>query len=111
MTGLSIPSGMDITEGMNATIQVQTNGDPDGGLYNCADITFSASVATPASDVCKNGTGVTATTSTITTSPNLTSSSTTSSSSGATTSSAGGSVNAGVGGFVLAAGAVAALVL
>lgn len=26
-------AGMNITEGMNATIQVVTNGDPNGGLY------------------------------------------------------------------------------
>jgi len=31
---LQFPSGMNITEGMNATIQVITNGDPSGGLYN-----------------------------------------------------------------------------
>lgn len=112
MTGFSLPQGMNITEGMNATIQVQTNGDPDGGLYNCADITFSGSAAGPASGVCVNGTGVSATTSTVTTSPNLTSSSTTSSSSSATTSkSAAAPINAGIGGFVLAAGAAFALVL
>lgn len=40
MTGFSVPEGLNITEGTNATIQVQSNGDPDGGLYNCADITF-----------------------------------------------------------------------
>jgi len=28
------PNGMNISEGMNATIQVVTNGDPTGGLYN-----------------------------------------------------------------------------
>lgn len=40
MTGIEIPgTGL---EGMNATIQVVTNGDPDGGLYNCADVTLSA---------------------------------------------------------------------
>jgi len=31
MTGFSVPSGM-ATDGMNATIQVVTNGDPAGGL-------------------------------------------------------------------------------
>jgi hypothetical protein len=30
---------------MQATIQVVTNGDPDGGLYNCADVTLSARYA------------------------------------------------------------------
>ena len=111
MTGFFLPSGLNITDGMNATIQVQTNGDPDGGLYNCADITFSASVAGPDSGVCVNGTGVSAMTSTVTTSPNLTSSSTTSSSSSTTSKSAAVGINAGAGGFVLAAAAAFALVL
>jgi hypothetical protein len=31
---LTFPPGMRITEGTNATIQVITNGDPSGGLYN-----------------------------------------------------------------------------
>ena len=31
---LSIPTEMGITDGMEATIQVVTNGDPNGGLYN-----------------------------------------------------------------------------
>jgi hypothetical protein len=30
---LTIPSSLNITEGTNATIQVLTNGDPNGGLY------------------------------------------------------------------------------
>jgi len=29
-----IPASLNITSGMNATLQVITNGDPDGGLYN-----------------------------------------------------------------------------
>lgn len=29
-----VPPGMDVKDGMNATIQVITNGDPQGGLYN-----------------------------------------------------------------------------
>ena len=95
MTDLNIPSGMSITEGMNATIQVVTNGDPDGGLYNCADITFSAG-AEPASGVCVNGTGVTASTATISGSPNVTSASTT------TSSGAAMAVAANVGGLAMA---------
>lgn len=31
---LQFPEGLNITDGMNATIQVVTNGDPAGGLYN-----------------------------------------------------------------------------
>jgi hypothetical protein len=59
MTGFSVPSGLNITDGTLATIQVVTNGDPDGGLYNCADITFSSSAPAPASGVCTNQTGLT----------------------------------------------------
>jgi hypothetical protein len=104
MTGLNIPSGMSITEGMNATIQVVTNGDPDGGLYNCADITFSAGAA-PASGVCVNGTGVTASTATISGSPNVTSASTTTSSGAAASTTKAGAamaLAANVGGLAMA---------
>jgi hypothetical protein len=104
---------MGTTEGMNATIQVVTNGDPDGGLYNCADITFSAGAA-PASGVCTNGTGVTASTATISGSPNVTSSTTTTSSGGAATTtkaSAAMAVVVNAGGLVMAAVAALAAVL
>ncbi|GAB1217365.1 hypothetical protein ATERTT37_006604 [Aspergillus terreus] len=52
--------GTNLTEGMNATLQVQSNGDPSGGLYSCADIQFSASATSSEPSSCKNGTGVTA---------------------------------------------------
>jgi hypothetical protein len=42
MTGFSVLVVMSITDGMIATTQVVTNGGPNGGLYNCADITFPA---------------------------------------------------------------------
>lgn len=38
MNGMSGMSGMTSMEGMNATIQVITNGDPSGGLYNVRPI-------------------------------------------------------------------------
>ncbi|KAK6007614.1 hypothetical protein QM012_004428 [Aureobasidium pullulans] len=59
---LQFPAGLNITDGMNATIQVVTNGDPNGGLYNCADITFTSTPLTAAqySADCQNSTGVTA---------------------------------------------------
>ncbi|KAF2083305.1 GPI anchored protein, partial [Saccharata proteae CBS 121410] len=72
MSDVNIPSSANLTAGMNATIQVVTNGDPDGGLYQarktrihlkafCADITITD--AQLSSDVisanCKNSTGVT----------------------------------------------------
>lgn len=33
MGGVTVPAGLNVTEGQNATIQVITNGDPEGGLY------------------------------------------------------------------------------
>ncbi|KAI9749733.1 MAG: hypothetical protein M4579_006761 [Chaenotheca gracillima] len=53
---IALPDGTTVTDGQNATIQVVTNGDPTGGLYNCADITFSADA--PAAPSCQNGTGM-----------------------------------------------------
>jgi hypothetical protein len=35
-----LPAGLNITAGMNATIQVVTNGDPNGGLYAVNIIPF-----------------------------------------------------------------------
>ncbi|KAK2803681.1 hypothetical protein FQN50_006897 [Emmonsiellopsis sp. PD_5] len=52
--------GTPLTEGMNATLQVVTNGDPTGGLYNCADLTFASITTLTVPTTCKNGTGVTA---------------------------------------------------
>lgn len=60
---VTLPVGLNITEGTNATIQVVTNGDPNGGLYQCGDITFT-STALSQNDYnshCTNSTGVTAT--------------------------------------------------
>ncbi|MCJ1368690.1 hypothetical protein MMC16_007835 [Acarospora aff. strigata] len=58
MSDVTMPSNLNIVDGQNATIQVVTNGDPTGGLYNCADITFSSGAAAP--PACTNGTGVSA---------------------------------------------------
>ncbi|KAI9716767.1 MAG: hypothetical protein M1812_005107 [Candelaria pacifica] len=58
MKNVMVPSNLNVKDGMNATIQVITNGDPNGGLYNCADITFKMDA--PATSVCTNGTGVNA---------------------------------------------------
>ncbi|KAI9711011.1 MAG: hypothetical protein M1820_002449 [Bogoriella megaspora] len=58
---IPIPSSLNITDGMNATIQVVTNGDDGpGGLYNCADITFTNTPlsSTDFNNNCKNSTGV-----------------------------------------------------
>jgi len=56
ITDLQMPIGLNVNDGTNATIQVVTNGDPNGGLYYCADITFRTSVISIAS--CVNATGV-----------------------------------------------------
>lgn len=34
MSAVTVPSDLNVTDGQNATIQVITNGDPSGGLYN-----------------------------------------------------------------------------
>ncbi|BCR89674.1 putative GPI anchored protein [Aspergillus chevalieri] len=52
--------GVNITDGMNATVQVQSNGDPTGGLYACADIQFSSSTEYSNPSSCKNNTNVAA---------------------------------------------------
>ncbi|KAI5297459.1 hypothetical protein KEM55_004658 [Ascosphaera atra] len=49
--------GVKVEDGTNATLQVITNGDPKGGLYSCADITFSKSVSYSKYSSCKNNTG------------------------------------------------------
>ncbi|EEQ30212.1 hypothetical protein McanMca71_000529 [Microsporum canis] len=50
--------GFKPTEGMDATIQVLSNGDPNGGLFHCIDITFTGSAHYSKPDSCKNGTGI-----------------------------------------------------
>ncbi|KAL8763155.1 MAG: hypothetical protein Q9184_000958 [Pyrenodesmia sp. 2 TL-2023] len=56
LSNVQIPESLGVEEGDNATIQVVTNGDPTGGLYNCADITFSSTNTTLSE--CTNGEGV-----------------------------------------------------
>ncbi|KAK6592739.1 hypothetical protein QC760_004906 [Botrytis cinerea] len=73
-----------VTEGMNATIQVVTGEmGTSGGLYNCADITFSKNVSTSVGS-CSNATDVKTTVAATTGNPNTTSTSTKSSSGAAT---------------------------
>jgi hypothetical protein len=38
LSGLQLPKGLNVTDGTNATIQVVTNGDPNGGLYNASSL-------------------------------------------------------------------------
>ncbi|KAF2499437.1 hypothetical protein BU16DRAFT_523918 [Lophium mytilinum] len=60
MGQVSLPEGVNFTEGQEATIQVVSNGDPDGGLYQCADITLTKTAlsTTDYNTNCKNNTGV-----------------------------------------------------
>lgn len=113
MTGFSLPDGTNVTEGTNATIQVLTNGDPNGGLYACADITFSSTAPAPGAGVCTNGTGVSVSTASISGNPNETtpSATSTSESPSKTTQSVATLLNAGLGGFAMAGVAALAIVL
>jgi len=112
LTGLTIPDGVNVTAGMNATIQVVTNGDPDGGLYNCADITFVETADAPS---CTDGKGVSAGAE-VKGNPNGTTSaepSSTSAGAAATSSKAGAAagLKAGMGGLLVAGLAAGAMVL
>ncbi|KAL2069125.1 hypothetical protein VTL71DRAFT_15463 [Oculimacula yallundae] len=111
MTGFSMPEGLEATEGMNATIQVVTNGDPDGGLYNCADITFSKMAMMASSEVCRNSTKVTTSAASVTGSPNMTTGAMGASPTKKSGASMGGVGNAFVGGLVVAGAAAWAVVL
>ncbi|KAF7920746.1 uncharacterized protein EAE98_008775 [Botrytis deweyae] len=81
MEGLVVDGvGWNVTEGMNATIQVVTGeAGTSGGLYNCADITFSKNVSLSVGS-CSNATDVQTTAATVAGNPNTTSTSTESSS-------------------------------
>lgn len=45
MRSVSVPTEMGVTDGMEATLQVVTNGDPNGGLYNVSDVHSSVCTA------------------------------------------------------------------
>ncbi|KAF2873289.1 hypothetical protein BDV95DRAFT_593633 [Massariosphaeria phaeospora] len=57
---VSLPEGLNVTDGTPATIQVVTNGDPSGGLYQCADVTLTTKTLSEQDygSHCKNRTGV-----------------------------------------------------
>ncbi|KAF2017459.1 NAC-domain-containing protein [Aaosphaeria arxii CBS 175.79] len=82
---LSLPSGINVSDGTPATIQVVTNGDPTGGLYQCADITLRTTVSEDLSGNCKNNTGFKVTAENVQGNPNET----TTDHSGHTTSASG----------------------
>ncbi|OJJ38235.1 hypothetical protein ASPWEDRAFT_24192 [Aspergillus wentii DTO 134E9] len=52
--------GTNVVDGMNATVQVQSNAHPVGGLYACADIQFSSTTQSEQPSSCTNNTGITA---------------------------------------------------
>lgn len=108
---VQLPADLEVEEGMNATIQVVTNGDPKGGLYNCADVTFTNEALSDSQyeDRCTNSTGV-VTQSINDPSQNANGSTPTTSSGGpATSSDVAGTVNA-AGWLIGAAGIVGGLV-
>ncbi|KAF4961372.1 hypothetical protein F66182_18238, partial [Fusarium sp. NRRL 66182] len=51
---------LNLTNGQNATLQVVTDGDTGGGLFACADITFSSSLTKNSPTSCTNGSSVSA---------------------------------------------------
>ncbi|KAF2749078.1 hypothetical protein M011DRAFT_324733 [Sporormia fimetaria CBS 119925] len=55
---LSVPEGVNVTDGTLATIQVVANGHADGGLYQCADVILTSEALSESdyNDNCKNGT-------------------------------------------------------
>ncbi|KAF1966201.1 hypothetical protein BU23DRAFT_487231 [Bimuria novae-zelandiae CBS 107.79] len=57
---VNIPSNLNISAGTNGTIQVVTNGDPSGGLYQCGDVTFVNTKLSESdyNNHCQNSTGV-----------------------------------------------------
>ncbi|KIW47437.1 uncharacterized protein PV06_00134 [Exophiala oligosperma] len=58
---VKIPADSNITDGTNGTLQVITDNEGGGGLYICADLTFtSAPTVQSLPSACTNGTGVTA---------------------------------------------------
>ncbi|GAM37694.1 GPI anchored protein [Talaromyces pinophilus] len=53
-------SSLNLTDGQNATLQVVTDGDTGGGLFACADITFSSSLTKNSPTSCANASSVSA---------------------------------------------------
>ncbi|OJD35295.1 gpi anchored protein [Diplodia corticola] len=108
--GVEVPAGANLTAGMNATIQVVTNGDPEGGLYQCADVTLTDEMlSTDAYDAhCTNSSGVTAQAISNPRNANETSESSGDSSSSTTSSSASGTAASSASGASSTASAGAA---
>ncbi|EXJ86403.1 hypothetical protein A1O3_03354 [Capronia epimyces CBS 606.96] len=61
LPSVQVPASLDIQDGTNGTLQVITDGEGGGGLYICADLTFTSSPTIQSlPSACTNGTGVTA---------------------------------------------------
>ncbi|KAH7398873.1 hypothetical protein DE146DRAFT_677984 [Phaeosphaeria sp. MPI-PUGE-AT-0046c] len=57
---ISVPSGVNVSDGTKASIQVVTNAHASGGLYQCTDVTLRSSSLSQSdySSHCKNNTGI-----------------------------------------------------
>ncbi|KAI4657782.1 uncharacterized protein J4E78_006171 [Alternaria triticimaculans] len=55
---VSLPEGLNVTDGTKASIQVVTNNHEAGGLYQCADVTLVNNAQINFADNCKNQTGM-----------------------------------------------------
>jgi len=57
---LNVPGNAEELDGMNATIQVLSNGDPTGGLYTCADVVLTSKQFSESeySNNCKNSSAI-----------------------------------------------------
>ncbi|CAI6339247.1 unnamed protein product [Periconia digitata] len=73
---VGLPSSLNITSGTNGTIQVVTNGHAGGGLYQCADVTFTNITLSQSDNHCANNTNVKVTQENMPGNPNGTSSGT-----------------------------------
>ncbi|KAL8732381.1 MAG: hypothetical protein Q9166_002779 [cf. Caloplaca sp. 2 TL-2023] len=58
LSNVMVPESLGVRDGDNATIQVVTDSESSGGLYNCADITFSSSNSSASTSQCTTGQGV-----------------------------------------------------
>ncbi|KAH8591141.1 hypothetical protein B0O99DRAFT_488452, partial [Bisporella sp. PMI_857] len=56
---VTLPTGLNITDGLNASIQVVTVGESGSALYNCADITFRTSATLLSNTTCVTSQGIT----------------------------------------------------
>ncbi|KAF2024345.1 hypothetical protein EK21DRAFT_78939 [Setomelanomma holmii] len=75
---ISVPSGVNVSDGTLASIQVVSNAHSSGGLYQCTDVTLRTATLSQSdySSHCQNNTGVTVSQQNISGNPNGTSTST-----------------------------------